>query len=63
MVVLVITDHFLYFTVAKPTNNQTAKTSAEALCNHFILNYGIPTRLHSVQSANFESELIKDGVN
>ena len=58
--ILVITDHFTKFAVAVPTKNQTARTTAEALVNHFIFNYGIPTRFHSDQGANFESELMKE---
>ena len=58
--ILVLTDHFTKFALAIPTKNQTAKTTAEALYNNFILNYGIPTKLHSDQGPNFESELIKE---
>lgn len=58
--ILVITDHFTKFALALPTKNQTAKTTAEALYNNFILKYGIPTRLHSDQGANFQSEIIKE---
>ena len=58
--ILIITDHFTKYAVAIPTKNQTAKTTAEAFYNNFILNYGIPTRLHSDQGANFESEIIKE---
>ena len=58
--ILVITDHFTKFATAIPTKNQTAKTTAEALYNNFILNYGIPTKLHSDQGPNFESEIIKE---
>ena len=58
--VLVITDHFTKYALAVPTKNQTAKTTAEAFYNSFIVNYGIPTRLHSDQGANFESEIIKE---
>ena len=58
--VLVITDHFTKYALAIPTKNQTAKTTAEALYNNFIVHYGIPTKLNSDQGTNFESELIKE---
>ena len=58
--ILVVTDHFTKYALAIPTKNQTAKTTAETLYNNFIIPYGIPTRLHSDQGANFESEIIKE---
>jgi hypothetical protein len=58
--ILVITDHFTKFAMAIPTKNQTAKTTAEAFYNNFIVHYEIPTAIHSDQGANFQSEIIKE---
>ncbi len=57
---MVLTYHFTKYALAIPTRNQTAKTTAEAIYNNFIIHYGIPTKLHSDQGANFESEIIKE---
>ena len=46
--------------MAIPTRNQTARTTAEVFFNNFVVNLGIPTRLHSDQGANFESDIIKE---
>jgi transposase InsO family protein len=58
--ILVITDHFTKYAVAIPTRNQTARTTAEALWNGFVVHYGFPYRIHSDQGANFCSKLIKE---
>jgi transposase InsO family protein len=58
--ILIVTDHYTKFAKAIPTKNQTAKTTAEALFNEFIVNFGIPLKLHSDQGANFESEVISE---
>ena len=58
--VLVITDHFTRYAQAIPTKNMSAKTTAEALFQYFIVHYGFPERLHSDQGANFQSRLIKE---
>ena len=58
--ILVITDHFTRYAQAIPTKNQTAKTTAEALFNNYIVHYGIPNRIHSDQGPSFESKLIQE---
>lgn len=58
--ILVITDHFTKYSQAIPTRNQTAKTTAKALFDNFIVHYGIPKTIHSDQGRNFESSIIKE---
>ena len=58
--ILVITDHFTRYAQAIPTKNQTARTTAEAFYQNYIVHYGIPDRIHSDQGANFESKIIKE---
>ena len=58
--VLVITDHFTRYSQAYPTKNQTAKTTAKVLLDHFVVHYGFPTYLLSDKGANFESHVIKE---
>ncbi|KAK3726814.1 hypothetical protein QZH41_019605 [Actinostola sp. cb2023] len=57
--ILVITDHFTRYAQAIPTLNQTAKTTANAIFNKFVVHYGFPARLHSDQGRNFESQTIQ----
>ena len=58
--ILVITDHFTRYAQAIPTRNQSVKTTARVLFDNFICHYGFPSRLHSDQGPNFESEVIKE---
>ena len=61
--ILVITDHFTRYAQAIPTRNQTARTTAQALFDNFIVHYGIPQRIHSDQGANFGSKVVKELCN
>ena len=47
--ILVITDHFTKYSVAVPTRNTTARTTAEAFLNNFVVHYGFPSKIHSDQ--------------
>ena len=58
--VLILTDVFTKFTIAKPTRDQKATTVARILVTEWFQKYGIPARIHSDQGRNFESEVIKE---
>ena len=58
--ILVITDHFTRYAQAIPTRNKSAKNTAKALFENFIVHYGFPAKLHSDQTQNFEGHVIKE---
>lgn len=61
--ILVITDHFTRYAQAIPTRNQSAKTTAKSLWDHFIQHYSFPSRIHCDQGRNFESRVIRELCN
>ena len=54
--VLYITDHVTRYAQAIRTRNMSAKMTAEAFFNNFVVYYGLPKRIHSDQGAKFESK-------
>ena len=56
--VLSITNYFTRWVIAIPLPNQTAKTTAEALYEHYICIYGVPSKILSDQGPHFNNRLI-----
>ena len=57
--VLVFQDHFMKHVLAYVTHDQTAKTVAKFLYQHYISVFGAPARLPSDRGANFMSSVIE----
>ena len=58
--VLLVTDHFTRYAQAFPTRDQKAITVARTLWEKYFIHYGLPTRIHSDQGRDFESQLVKE---
>lgn len=58
--VLVVTDHYTRYAQAFPTRDQKASTVAKTLWEKYFIHYGLPTRIHSDQGRDFESQLVAD---
>ena len=52
--VLIITDHFMRHAQALLTSSQTAKCTAQAIWDQFVVHYGLPESKISDQGQNFE---------
>ena len=58
--VLVMTDHFTRYALAKVTKDQTAKTVTKVFYECFIAVFGVPAKLLSNRGANFTSVLVEE---
>ena len=57
---LVITNHFMCYTIAVVTKDQMAKTVAKVLYERFIVVFGMSAKLLSDHGANFTSALVEE---
>ena len=58
--ILVVTDHFTRFAQAYATRKNDGKAAADKIFNHFILQYGFPTRFHHDLGKEFNNKLFGD---
>ena len=58
--VLVVTDHFMRYSMAFVTKDQKAKTVTQILYEWFISVFGAPTKLLSDRGVNFTSALVEE---
>ena len=56
---MLITDHFAQYAQALVTSLQTAKCTAQALWDQFVVHYGLPVNVVSDLGHNFESDLLQ----
>ena len=57
---LVITNHFMRYTLAVVTKDQTAKTVTKVFYEHFVAVFGAPVKQLSDRGANFTSTLVEE---
>ena len=58
--VFIITDHFMRYAQSLVSSSQTAKCTAQALWDQFVVHYSLPENIISDQGQNFESDLISE---
>ena len=57
--ILMITDHFMRYTLAVVMKEQAAKTVTKVFYKHFIAVFGVPAKLLSDRGANFTCALVE----
>ena len=58
--ILIVTDHFTWYTQTYITPNQKASTIAKTLWDKFFVHYGFSEKVLSDQGRNFESTLLEE---
>ena len=58
--ILMITNHFMRYTLVVVMKDQTAKTVTKVLYKCFIAVFGVPAKLLSDRGANFMSALVEE---
>ena len=58
--VSVVADHFTQYALMYVTQIQTDQTTAKALCDRFIVHYGLPQKILLDQGRKIESQLVAD---
>ena len=56
--ILIITDHFMRYAQALVMSSQTAKCTAQALWDQFVVHCSLPKCIISDQGQNFESDIM-----
>ena len=58
--ILIVTDHFMKYSQAYITPEQTAAVVAQTLWENFLVHYGWPEKILTGQGKSFENNLIRE---
>ena len=57
---MVVTDHFTRFSQIYATKTKSTRAAADKLFNHFIMQFGWPSKIHSDRGGEFTSKLFEE---